>query len=50
MIYYTEYPTGQFNANSDSEALNKSKAKVIYRESNSQTGRPFIILKEKMEK
>ena len=46
MIYYTEYPTGQFTASSDEEALRKTKALVLYRESETFDGRPFIMLKD----
>jgi hypothetical protein len=43
--YYTEYPTGSFVAASDAEALH-SKARVIYRESDTADGKPFVILRE----
>lgn len=43
--YYTEYPTWQFEANSDEEALLISKAKVLYRESDTEDGTPFIMLR-----
>lgn len=46
MIYYTEYPTTEFKTNSDKKAIKLSKAKVIYRESDSIDGRPFIIIRE----
>lgn len=45
-IYYTEYPTSEFKATSDNEALKVSKAKVIYRESETSDGRPFVMLRE----
>ena len=45
-IYYTEYPQGQFKAKSDSKALELSKAKVIYRESNTPDGRPFFVIRD----
>ena len=45
-IYYTEYPRGQFKAESDSKALEVSKAQVIYRESDSKDGRPFITIRD----
>ena len=43
--YYTEYPTRQFQANSDDEAMSMSKAKVLYRESDTEDGTPFIMLR-----
>lgn len=46
MIYYTEYPTSKFNASSDEEALKKTTAKVVYRESDTKNGIPFVILRE----
>lgn len=45
MIYYTEYPTGQFECESDEKAR-ENKAKVIYRESDTRDGRPFVMVKE----
>lgn len=45
-IYYTEYPTGQFKASSDLQAA-QNKAKVVYRESESADGTPFVIIKDK---
>lgn len=49
MTYYTEYPTTTFKAESDNVALIKAKhCKVLYRESNSKDGMPFIFLKEEM--
>lgn len=47
IIYYTEYPKGEFRANSDKEALEKSKAKLIYKET--EDGKSFIILRENTE-
>lgn len=46
MIYYTEYPTGKFQAGSDKIALMLSNAKVIYRESLTEDGKPFIMVRE----
>lgn len=46
IIYYTEYPFGEFTAESDEEALTKSNAKVIYRESDTEDGSPFVFLKD----
>ncbi len=36
-LYYTEYPTGTFVAGSDRAALKKSRARVVYRESDTRT-------------
>jgi len=47
IIYYTEYPTGSFKANNDEEALAKSNAEVIYKESDTGDGLPFIIIRDK---
>ena len=44
--YYTEYPTTEFKAENDKVALEKTKAKVVYRESDTENGRPFIMLRE----
>ena len=44
-IYYTEYPTTKFMASDDEEALNKTNAAVVYRESDSEDGTPFVILR-----
>lgn len=49
MRIYTEYPTTEFNAESDSEALEKTKALVVYRESDTPDGTPFVILRKKDE-
>lgn len=46
MMYYTEYPTGKFQAGSDKIALMLSKAKVLYRESETEDGKPFVMLRE----
>lgn len=46
-IYYTEYPTGKFKAISDDEALNKTVARVVYKESETAYGKPFIMLRDK---
>ena len=43
--YYTEYPTGQFTAASDEEALKKTCAAVVYKESDTPDGTPFIDLR-----
>ena len=43
--YYTEFPYGEFDCASDEEALNKSQAKLLYRENDSPNGRPFVILR-----
>lgn len=45
-IYYTEYPTGKFLARNDREALIKNNAKVIYKESESKNGTPFVMIRE----
>lgn len=47
--YYEEYPTGEFKAVSDEMALKISRAKVLYRESDSVNGEPFVILREEIE-
>lgn len=44
-IYYTEYPTTEFMASNDEEALNKTNAAFVYRESDSENGLPFIVLR-----
>lgn len=46
MKYYTENPTGQFESRNDEEALTSSNAKIIYRESETDNGLPFIILRD----
>lgn len=44
--YYTEYPTGEFVAVSDAEARRRGRnALIIYRESDTPDGTPFIIVK-----
>lgn len=48
MIYYTEYPTREFTANSDKEALAKTKARFVYRESDTTNGLPFIVLRNEV--
>jgi hypothetical protein len=48
-LYYTEYPCEEFHASSDAEALKKTKAKIVYRESNTPDGRPFIMLREEKQ-
>lgn len=45
-IYYTEYPMGQFYAEGDEEAKQISKALVIYKESDTRDGTPFLIIRE----
>ena len=49
-IYYTEYPTTKFMASTDDEALDKTNAAVVYRESGSEDGIPFIILRNEKRK
>ena len=44
-IYYTEYPTGEFEAASDEEALKYSEAALVYKESDTPDGLPFIVLR-----
>jgi hypothetical protein len=44
--YYTEYPTGEFLSSSDNAALGFSTAKVIYRESDTEDGRPFVFIRD----
>lgn len=48
--YYTEYPTGLFEAVDDSSALNQSLAKVIYRESDTEDGLPFVFIRQENSK
>lgn len=43
--YYTEYPKGQFKAASDEEAI-KHNALVVYRESEVETEKNFVVLKK----
>ncbi len=45
IIYYTEYPKGQFQAFNDNEALSKTNSKVVYKESDTKNGTPFIIVR-----
>jgi hypothetical protein len=44
--YYTEYPTTTFRAVNDDVALQHTKAKIVYRESDTIDGRPFIFLRK----
>ena len=44
-IFYTEYPTTKFMASDDDEALDRTNAAVVYRESDSENGTPFVILR-----
>lgn len=44
--YYTEYPTKQFQASNDRDALAKTAAKVVYKESGSPDGTPFIVIRD----
>lgn len=48
--YYTEYPTQEFWCESDEKALEVTKARVVYKESNSKDGLPFIMLRESITK
>jgi hypothetical protein len=43
--YYTEFPMDEFDAASDEEALNRTKAQFVYTESDTENGLPFIILR-----
>jgi len=45
-VYYTEYPESFFYAASDAVALQTTTALVVYRESNTMNGRPFVILRD----
>jgi hypothetical protein len=46
-IYYTEYPTGEFFADNDEEALlYEPDAKVIYKESDTADGFPMIVIRD----
>ncbi len=45
-MYYTEYPLSSFYAKDDEEALLKSSSKVIYKESDTENGLPFIVLRD----
>lgn len=47
-IYYTEWPTGQFSAVSDQEALRKTNALVVYRESDTDDGIPFTMVRREV--
>ena len=47
--YYEEYPTGRFLGKSDAHALLISKARVLYRESPTPDGTPFVVLRDEME-
>lgn len=44
--YYTEFPRGSLQAENDEEALKKTKAKVIYKESDTKDGIPFIMVRD----
>lgn len=45
--YYTEYPTGEFFADNDEEALlYEPDAKVIYKESDTSDGFPMIFIRD----
>lgn len=46
--YYTEWPRGQFSAVSDQEALQKTKALVVYRQSDTEDGMPFVMVREEV--
>lgn len=46
MIYYTEYPLGTFRAENDAVAA-QNPAEVVYRESDTDNGRPFIMIKDR---
>ena len=48
ICYYTEWPTGQFSAASDQEALRKTNALVVYRESNTDDGTPFVMVRQEV--
>lgn len=48
--YYTQNPTGSFKANSDWQAIDKSKADVIYRKSKNYSNNPFTIIQDNREK
>lgn len=49
-MYYTEYPTTEFYAFSDTEALDQTNALVVYKESDTEDGTPFIILRDEYKK
>ena len=51
MLYYTEYPTSKFTADTDEAALATTSAQVVYRE-NQETvnGTPFVILRDEHTK
>lgn len=44
--YYTEWPTREFDAISDEEALAKTNALFVYKESDTENGLPFITLRD----
>lgn len=43
--YYTENPYGEFDCDSDENALLKTKAKFVYRQSDTPDGMPFVTLR-----
>jgi hypothetical protein len=46
MVYYTEYPCGEFKAEDDVQALAICRAAVIYRDSLTENGLPVVILRD----
>lgn len=44
--YYTEEPYGDFRAEDDEQALLLTEAAFVYRESDTEDGKPFVILRE----
>lgn len=45
--YYTEYPTGEFEAETDESALRlELDAKVIYKQSDTEDGLPMIVIRD----
>ena len=44
--YYTEYPKGYLYAKDDDEVLVVCSARLIYRESDTEDGRPFIVIRD----
>ena len=44
--YYTQNPTGSFEAYSDEDALQMTKAEIVYKESNSYDNTSFTIIRD----
>jgi hypothetical protein len=46
--YYEEYPKGEFLCSSDERALEVSKAKILYRKSDTEDENSIIILRKEV--